>query len=106
MVDVAGEATADEVVDRENVSDTNQIEAAEAVTSRDDFACKLCDTSFNKIRVLSTHVGRVHKDNIGSPSSQLDGRREKLQVGISCHRTKIVTDHTGYKLSEALVAFY
>ena len=65
MVDVAGEATAKEVLDRQNVSDTNEIAAAEAVTAKDDFACELCELIFKNIRGLRTRVGRVHKDNIG-----------------------------------------
>ena len=51
-VDVVGEATVKEVLDRQNVSDTNEIPAAEAVTAKDDFACELCRLIFKNIRGL------------------------------------------------------
>ena len=63
--------TAEEVVDRENVSGA----AAEAVTH---FKCDICDKTFNSVRALGTHKGRIHKAT-GSPIPQLDGESELLE---------------------------
>ena len=75
VVDVTEEVTAEEVVDRENVSGANEMAAAEAVTH---FKCDLCDKTFNSVRALRAHQGRTHKAT-GSPIPQLDGESELLE---------------------------
>ena len=72
--DVNEEATAEEEVGLENVSDNDETTAAEAGMN---FKCDQCENIFASLRGLRAHEGRKHKAT-GSPIPQLDGQSERL----------------------------
>ena len=85
----ASEQVAEEVSDNSINDDEATVEEAEqnvigkaAINPRGDFECEPCDRSFKNIRALRAHEGRSHKENTGSPITQLDGQSEKVEDNL------------------------
>ena len=85
----ASEQVAEEVADNSINDDEATVEEVEqnviekaAINPRGDFECEPCDRSFKNIRALRAHEGRSHKENTGSPITQLDGQSEKVEDNL------------------------